>query len=67
MAVNSSGFPIEFDITGGKVHGSKAAPNLLIKRPDTDYVIPDKGYDSESIKDKIRDRHSLPVVPRKSQ
>ena len=26
MAVDACGFPIEFDLTGGEVHGCKAAP-----------------------------------------
>lgn len=33
MAVDSYGLPIEFYITGGEVHDSKAAPRLIDMRP----------------------------------
>jgi len=65
LAVDSYGLPLEFDITGGEVHDSKAAPELIDKLPKSDYVIADKGYDSEAIREQIRDRHSIPVIPRK--
>ncbi len=65
LAVDSYGLPIEFDITGGEIHDSKAAPELIDKLPISDYVIADKGYDSEAIREQIRDRNSQPVIPRK--
>ncbi len=65
LAVDSYGLPIEFDITGGEVHDSKAAPPLIDKLPKSDYVIADKGYDSEVIREQIRQRNSIPVIPRK--
>ncbi len=43
MAVDSYGLPIEFILTGGEVHDSKAAPDLIAKLPSSDYVIADKG------------------------
>ncbi|SFD77246.1 transposase, partial [Pseudoalteromonas denitrificans] len=30
-----------------------------------DFVIADKGYDSEAIRNKVRERNSSPVIPRK--
>jgi len=65
LAVDSYGLPIKFDITGGEIHDSKAAPELIDKLPKSDYVIADKGYDSEAIREQIRDRDSQPVIPRK--
>ncbi|VAW91179.1 Mobile element protein [hydrothermal vent metagenome] len=65
LAVDSYGLPIEFDITGGEIHDSKAAPGLIDKLPISDYVIADKGYDSEAIREHIRDRNSRPIIPRK--
>ena len=65
LAVDSYGLPIEFDITGGEVHDSKAAASLIDKLPDAEYVIADKGYDSESIREQIRQRNAIPVIPRK--
>ncbi len=33
--------------------------------PQADFIIADKGYDSETIRDKVRERLSIPVIPRK--
>lgn len=65
MAVDAYGLPIEFDLTGGEVHDSRAAPELIARLPFAEYTIADKGYDSEEIRDLIRDKGSLPLIPRK--
>ena len=57
--------PIEFLITGGDVHDSKVANELIELLPQGDFVVADKGYDSEVIRNKIRERNSSPVIPRK--
>jgi len=66
MAVDSYGLPIEFILTGGEVHDSKAAPDLIEQLPKSEYTVADKGYDSEFVRDKIRDKGSIPMIPRKS-
>jgi transposase len=66
MAVESGGLPIEFELTGGEIHDCTAAPELIEKLPVSDYIIADKGYDSEKLRDQIRKRDSIPVIPRKS-
>lgn len=65
LAVDSYGLPIEFIVTGGEVHDSKAANELIDLLPQAAYIIADKGYDSEVIRDKVRRRGSVPVIPRK--
>ena len=65
MAVDSYGLPIEFFITGGEVHDSKAAPILIDMLPSSDYIIADRGYDSEALREQIRDKNAIPVIPRK--
>lgn len=65
LAVDSYGLPIEFIITGGEVHDCKAANELIELLPQGDFVVADKGYDSEAIREKIRERDSIPVIPRK--
>jgi transposase len=65
MAVDSYGLPIEFQLTGGEVHDAKAAPELILKLPKSAYVIADKGYDSEEIREQIREKGSIPNIPRK--
>jgi transposase len=66
MAVDAFGLPLEFDITGGEVHDSKAAPGLIEKLPKGQYVIADKGYDSEALRELIREKKAIPLIPRKS-
>jgi transposase len=66
MAVDSYGLPIHFMLTGGEVHGSKIAESLIDKLPKADYLIADKGYDSEAICNKAREKGSVPMIPRKS-
>ncbi len=65
MAVDAFGLPIEFDLTGGEVHDSKAAPELIARLPLSDYIIADKGYDSEDIRVLIREKKSTPLIPKK--
>jgi hypothetical protein len=47
LAVDSYGLPIEFIITGEEVHDSKATNELIELLPQGDFVVADKGYDSE--------------------
>lgn len=65
LAVDSGGLPRYFAITGGQVHDSQVASELIAHLPHTGYVIADKGYDSESVRQRIRDNKSTPVIPRK--
>lgn len=65
MAVDACGFPIEFDLTGGEVHDCKAAPALIDKLPASEHTIADKGYDSEDVREQIRNKSSNLVIPRK--
>lgn len=44
MTVNSYGLPIEFHITGGKVHDNKAVTTLIDMLSSSDYIIADRGY-----------------------
>lgn len=66
MAVDACGFPIEFEITGGEVHDCKVAPEFIGKLPTAAYIIADKGYDSEELREIIRAKSSIPIIPRKS-
>jgi transposase len=65
LAVDSYGFPIEFIITGGDVHDSQVANELIERLPQRGFIVADKGYDSEAIRNKVRECHSTPVIPRK--
>jgi len=64
MSVESCGNPVDFIITGGEVHDAKVAPDL-IKIFDSQFTVADKGYDSDSIREKIRENNSIPIIPRR--
>ena len=66
LAVDSYGLPIDFLLTGGEIHDSRAAPELIARLPDADFVVADKGYDSEPIRELVRKKNGKPVIPRKS-
>ncbi len=65
MAVDACGLPIDFEITGGEVHDCKIAPEFIKKLPFAEHTIADKGYDSEDVREAIRKKSSVPVIPRK--
>ena len=66
MAADAHGNPIDFKVTGGEVHDAKAAPVLIDKIKAAEYVIADKGYDAETIREHIRKAGAVPIIPRKS-
>jgi transposase len=65
MAVDSFGLPIHFEITGGQVHDCKIAPQLVAELKDVEFIVGDKGYDSESLRTQISDQGAIPIIPRK--
>jgi transposase len=66
MAVDAMGLPIQFIITGGEVHDSKEAQNLVDKVPELEILIADKGYDSEALRESVENRGATSHIPRKS-
>ena len=66
MAADALGNPLDFTVTGGEVHDAKAAPELIRKIKAAENLIADKGYDSEEIRQQIRQAKMHPVIPRKS-
>lgn len=65
LAVDSSGNPIDFEITGGEVHDVKVAPELIARLPEAEYTIADKGYDSDPLREQIKLKKSIPIIPKK--
>ena len=53
LSVAACGYPVAFEITGGNIHVSTAAPLLLAQNPDAESVIADKGYDSEALREQL--------------
>ena len=66
LAVDTNGYPLDFEITGGETHDSQVAPQLIALVQTAHYLVADKGYDSEKIRESARTHGMIPVIPRKS-
>ena len=67
IAADANGNPIDFEITGGEVHDSQVAGKLIESCGDEGAAfVGDKGYDAEAIREKIREKNMIPVIPRRS-
>jgi len=58
------GNPVDFILTGGDVHDSICA-NDLLEGKTADYVLADKAYDSNQILEKIKSMGAIAVIPPK--
>jgi len=65
MVVDAGGLPIHFPVTGGEIHDCEEAPVLIAKLPLVEYMVADKGYDSEPLRMQIRRQGAVPVISRK--
>lgn len=62
IVVDALGNPLDFVLTAGQAHDVKQAPALLAGRR-TDYVIADKGYDSDALLEFIEQMGAIPLIP----
>ena len=65
LYVDAHGNPIDFKITGGEVHDSQVANDLIEVIEQAEYFIADKGYDSQKIRDKAIEHGMKAVIPRR--
>lgn len=65
LSVDACGLPVAFEITGGETNDCTAAPVLLENTPDAETVIADKGYDSQTVREKIVSQGGRSVIPRR--
>ncbi len=65
MAVDGHGRPIEFEITGGEVSECKIAYEFIERLPLKNFLVADKGYDSEKLRLCIEKESCLSVIPRR--
>ena len=63
LSVAACGYPVAFEITGGNIHDSTAAPQLLAQTLDAESVI----ADSEALREQIVEQGGHPVIPRKKK
>jgi len=66
VCADAHGNPIDFKITGGSVNDCEVAPELIKLVPGAKYLIADKGYDSEKIREKAQEAGMTPIIPRRS-
>jgi transposase len=60
--VNGDGQPMRLRLTGGNRHDMHEAERLLTGL-SPDYVVADKGYDSDALRAQIRRQGAQPVIP----
>lgn len=65
LAVDSYGLPVNFKLSGGQVNDIVYAEELIAQSPKSDYVVADKGYDSEKLRTFVKAGDSIPVIPRR--
>ena len=61
--VDSKGRPLSFTVTGGQVHDSQVVEEILNTPRPPLAVTADKAYDSEKVRQQIKDEGALPVIP----
>ena len=65
MSVDALGNPLRFTLTGGQAHDITQADEL-IDGIESDYVIADRGYDSQRLRERIVEIGATPVIPPRS-
>ncbi|WP_115825368.1 IS5 family transposase [Xenorhabdus cabanillasii] len=63
LAVDSYGLPVDFELSGGQAHDIVHAENLVVQSPPSDFVIADKGYDSQAFRNDIEQQGATAVIP----
>jgi transposase len=64
--VDSKGRPLNLTVTGGQVHDSKVIAAILATPRPPLAVTADKAYDSEKVRQQIKDEGAVPVIPSRS-
>ena len=65
MSVDALGNPLRFTLTGGQAHDITQAYEL-IDGIESEYVIADRGYDSQWFRERIVEMGATPVIPPRS-
>lgn len=61
--VDGKGRPLNFVVTGGQVHDNQVVGEVLNTPRSPLAVTGDKAYDSEKVREEIKDEGALPVIP----
>ena len=57
------GRPISFFMSAGQVSDYTGAAALLRELPDADWLIADRGYDADWLRDALKDKEIKPCIP----
>ena len=60
------GRPLNFAVTGGQVHDSQVVGDVLDTPKPPLAITADKAYDSEKVRQQIKDEGALPIIPSRS-
>ena len=66
LSCDADGYPLHFKITGGDVHDSQVAKQLIDIVGEATYLIADKGYDAEHIRIYAKNKNMIPIIPLRS-
>jgi transposase len=64
--VDGLGRPLAFTLTGGNAHDAPVLPTLLTHPTAPLALCADKAYDSQNVRQAIKDDGAIPVIPYKS-
>ena len=65
LAVDSGGLPVYFELSCGNTNDIVHAESLVVNCPSSNTVVADKGYDSEKLREFVRENNATPIIPRK--
>lgn len=65
MAVDGNGKPVKFCLSPGNINDSTMAKEIIGDLEATEFVVADKGYDSNDLRDLINNLGANAVIPRK--
>jgi transposase len=60
---DTSGRPIRFFISAGRVSDYTGAASWLSSSPDADWLLADRGYDADWFREALTDRGTRPCIP----
>lgn len=64
--VDSFGMPLEFMISAGNVHEINYAYDLIKTSTSCEYLLADRGYDSNDLRSELLSHSIIPIIPGKS-
>ena len=64
--VDATGLPLRLELTPGQVHDVKAAATLLAKLSPDSFVLADKAYDADGLREQIEDQGAVANIPNRS-